>query len=237
VSAPSQTGPRIPEEPALSGAVVFIMVDNADVSRALAGLLGTAGYQTCLCSSAVAFFEKHDSSRPGCILLDMELPDCSGLEVQTRLGVAGCDRPIVCLTDYGTIEIAVSALRAGAVDVLTKPVSATHLFEAIHAALRLDAVRRTARSDLDGLTSRFKRLTPRERQVFRQLLRGRMNKQIAADLGTGEKTIKVHRARLMFKLGTRSIPQLVTFAQRIGVLEPMSVEQLLPPKNGAGARP
>ncbi|HEY0938631.1 MAG TPA: response regulator [Steroidobacter sp.] len=197
---------------------VFIVDDDADVRRALARLLSAARYNTRSFGSAVEFLEHHDPSVPGCLLLDLAMPDRSGLEVQSALAEEDCHRPIVFLSGHGSIAESVVAMRAGAINFLTKPVDNEELLAALEEALRLDEEQRRATSLKEIVQERIATLTPREREVLAHVVEGRMNKQIAGDLGTVLKTIKVHRARVMHKMRVRSLAQLVKLISASGVV-------------------
>jgi FixJ family two-component response regulator len=201
-----------------SSATIFIVDDDDDICRALSRLLRSAGYSTRTFSSTSEFLEQYDPEPPGCILLDLTMPEHDGLEVQAMLASAGSKRPIIFLTGNGSIPATVAAIRAGAINFLTKPVTEPRLFEAVDEALRIDARRRSIGRQSLVLKERLESLTPRERQVLEQVIRGRLNKQVAADLGTVEKTIKVHRARVMKKMGARSLAELVQLATSAGLL-------------------
>lgn len=190
-------------------AIVFIVDDDADVRRALARLLHSEGYQTRTFGSATEFLAAHDPDPPGCIILDLAMPGSGGLEVQAALARAGCCRPIIFLSGNGSIQMSVAAIRGGAVNFLTKPVDHYDLFIALEEALGIDFAERCRRSRRRAVEERLGRLTPRERQVLEHVVAGRLNKQIAASLGTVEKTIKVHRARVMHKMGVHSVAELV----------------------------
>jgi len=202
----------------VSSATVFIVDDDDYICRALGRLLRSAGYSTRTFSSTSQFLAEYDSEPPGCILLDLTMPEHDGLEVQAMLASAGSKRPIIFLTCNGSIPATVSAIRAGAINFLTKPVTEPRLFEAVEEALRIDARLRSLGRQTLVLKERLESLTPRERQVLEQVIRGRLNKQVAADLGTVEKTIKVHRARVMRKMGARSLAELVQIATSAGLL-------------------
>lgn len=201
---------------------VFIVDDSREVRGALSRVLSIGGYSVRSFESAERFLEKCEASAPGCLLLDLCLPGLSGLELQSELQKSDCAWPIVFLTGKGDIQMGVSAMKSGAVDFLTKPIDQVLLFAAVDRALRRDALQRVAGAVRDTIRRRFDTLTPRERQVMAQVVRGRLNKQIAADLGTGEKTVKVHRARVMSKMDARSIAELVQLAGRVGIaIEPV----------------
>lgn len=198
--------------------IVFIVDDDADVRRALARLLCAARYVTRSFGSAAEFLAHHDPTLPGCLLLDLSMPDQSGLQVQSRLAEAGCHRPIIFLTGHGSIAESVTAMRAGAVNFLTKPVENEDLLAALDEALRMDEEQRRASSVRLTVEERIATLTPREREVLAHVVEGRMNKQIAGDLGTVLKTIKVHRARVMHKMRVRSLAQLVKLIAESGAV-------------------
>jgi FixJ family two-component response regulator len=201
---------------------VFIVDDSREVRSALSRILSAAGYSVRAYESAERFIGERDASTPGCLLLDLCLPGLSGLELQSELQKLGCEWPIVFLTGMGDIQIGVNAMKSGAVDFLTKPIDYVLLFAAVDNALRRDALQRAAGAVKRAIRRRYDTLTPRERQVMAQVIRGRLNKQIAADLGTGEKTVKVHRARVMSKMEARSIAELVQLAGRVGIaIEPV----------------
>ena len=159
----------------------------------------------------------HDPGAPGCLVLDVALPELDGLQLQQALAVSGCARPIVFITGRGDIPTSVRAMKGGAVDFLTKPVNDKDLLAAVRHAIEIDRLAREAQVEMDALRQRLARLTPREREVLGHVVAGRLNKQIAADLGTVEKTIKVHRARIMEKMAARSLAELVRIADRLGI--------------------
>jgi FixJ family two-component response regulator len=201
-----------------SQATIFIVDDDVDVCRALGRLLRSAGYDTRVFHSSVEFLEGHDPQPHGCIILDISMPEYDGLEVQAVLRSAGCPHPIIFLTANGSIPCTVAAIRAGAVNFLTKPFEEKLLFEAVEEALRINAAQRQSSIARRAIADRLDTLTPREREVMEHVVRGRLNKQIAADLGTVEKTIKVHRGRVMQKMGARSLAELVQLASSVGVV-------------------
>ncbi len=201
-------------------ATVFVVDDDADVRRALGRLLRSAAYDVRLFSSSAEFLAAHDPDLAGCVILDLAMPDMNGLEVQASLAASGCPRPVIFLSGNGSIATSVTAMRAGAVTFLTKPVENRDLFSAIDEGLRIDAEERARGSRRHAVVERLETLTPRERQVLAHVVAGRLNKQIAAELGTVVKTIKVHRARVMQKMGVRSLAQLVRIAASVGVGTP-----------------
>jgi FixJ family two-component response regulator len=196
---------------------VFIVDDAREVRAGLSRLLAAAGYQVRAFESAASFLEEQDAEDPGCLLLDVCMPGLSGLELQHSLLGSRQARPIVFLSGQGDVRTSVNAMKDGAVDFLTKPVDDVQLFAAVDQALQRDADQRLERAIFETIQQRLKLLTPRERQVMGQVIRGRLNKQIAADLGTGEKTVKVHRARVMSKMMARSVAELVQLAARVGI--------------------
>jgi FixJ family two-component response regulator len=200
---------------------VFIVDDAREVRMGLSRLLAAAGYRVRAFESAACFLQEHEPEAPGCLLLDVCMPGLSGLELQHSLIGSPGARPIVFLTGRGDIQTSVHAMKEGAVDFLTKPVDEQQLFAAVDQALQRDSEQRLERAIRDTIQRRLAMLTPRERQVMAHVIRGRLNKQIAADLGTGEKTVKVHRARVMSKMVARSVAELVQLAARVGVgIEP-----------------
>jgi len=198
-------------------AAVFLVVDDPGVLRALTRLLRAAGLDVRAFRSSREFLAAHDAAIPGCIVLDLAMPGESGLDLQTALAAAGCHRPIVFISGHGDIPSSVRAMKAGAVDFLTKPVSQEHLLAAIRRALDRDRLMREAQAELQAIAERLSTLTPREREVLDHVVMGQLNKQIAADLGTVEKTVKVHRSRVMEKMGVRSLADLVRMAERLRV--------------------
>ena len=196
---------------------VYVVDDDPQARAALARLLRSAGYQTRSFASAGEFLAAHLEQAPGCLILDLAMPGMSGLELQQALLKAGCRRPIVFLSGKGDISQTVCAMKGGAVNFLTKPVDARELFATVEEALTLDAAERIARVARHGVAERIATLTPRERQVLGQLVSGKINKQIAAALGTAEKTVKVHRSRVMRKMHANSIVELVKLATLAGI--------------------
>jgi FixJ family two-component response regulator len=196
---------------------VFIVDDDAGVLKALARLIGTAGYRVQPHEDVEAFLSVLRPDTPGCILLDLSMPALGGLKVQEWLNRQGFAQPIVFLTGRGDIAASVHAMKAGAADFLTKPVREAELFAAIDAALDTDRRTRSGRAELAAIMARVASLTPREREVLAHVVAGRLNKQIAASLGTAEKTVKVHRHRVMEKMQVRSVADLVRLAARAGI--------------------
>jgi FixJ family two-component response regulator len=188
---------------------VYLVDDDPDLLKALERLLESVGLRAATFPSARQFLEGHDPDAPGCLVLDLALPGLSGLELQRALEQRGSSMPIVFLTGRGDIPASVQAMKHGATDFLTKPVDDIRLITAIEEALARDASQRSARAERDLLARRLASLTERERQVLERIVAGRLNKQIAAELGTVEKTIKFHRANLMRKMGVRVAADLV----------------------------
>jgi len=197
---------------------VFIVDDDASVLKAVARLLRSAGFKTALFSSPQQFLDEHDSEVSGCLVLDVAMPKMNGLELQQILIAQNSELPIIFLTGHGDIPMSVRAIKQGAVDFLTKPVNDSDLISAIQNAIETNRVARQARSKLNELQQRLATLTPREREVLSHVVSGQKNKQIALDLGTVEKTIKVHRAHLMVKLQVRSLAELVKLSERLGII-------------------
>ncbi|MET4478889.1 response regulator [Bradyrhizobium sp. F1.13.3] len=193
---------------------IFLVDDDTRVLNALSRLLRARNFSLKAFTSAPMFLAEHDGSVPGCAILDVSMPGLNGLELQQTLTAAGSQRPIIFLTAKGDIPTSVRAMRAGAIDFLTKPVKETELLTAIARAEKQDAATRAAIVEIDEIKVRLAMLTPREREVLTQVVAGRLNKQIAGDLGTAEKTIKVHRGRVMMKLGVRSVADLVRLTEK-----------------------
>jgi FixJ family two-component response regulator len=198
--------------------VIYIVDDEADVRKALSRLLRSAGYTTRLFGSAGEFLVSGEARfSAGCIILDLAMPGLNGLELQEHLSTSDCHRPIIFLTGNGDISKSVRAMKAGAVNFLTKPVDDHELLKAVEEALRVDASVRAMWSLRHSAFAKLDTLTPRERQVFEKVVAGRLNKQIAAELGIVEKTIKVHRSRMMRKMHATSVVDLVHLASLAGV--------------------
>lgn len=195
-------------------ATVFLVDDESSVLRALSRLLRLAGYRVCAFLSSEEFLAGHDNTAPGCAVVDLAMPGSNGLDLQNALAASGSLRPIVFISGHANIPSSVQAMKAGAIDFLTKPVKAQELLAAVRHAVEKDCEVRQAWAELERVCARLKTLTPREHEVFEQVVAGRLNKQIAADLGTVEKTIKVHRSRMMEKMGVHSLADLVRMAER-----------------------
>lgn len=196
---------------------VFVVDDEAAVREALARLFRSAGLHVERFASADEFLAGFDPEKPGCLVLDLAMPDLNGVELQHALNAAGSVLPIIFLTGHATVPDSVRAMKQGAVDFLTKPAEDDELLESVRAALARDAETRVARTELAELRRRHATLTRREREVLRHVVSGQINKQVAHDLGTVEKTIKVHRARVMKKMRAGSLAELVRMAERLGI--------------------
>jgi FixJ family two-component response regulator len=196
---------------------VFLVDDDPGVLKGMSRLLRARGYDVRSYASPQAFLAGHDSAVPGCAVLDVAMPGLDGLALQQALTDSGVHRPVIFLTGKGDVPTSVRAMKAGAIDFLTKPVSSDVLLEAIARAEKTDAEARRHRAELAAIEAKLATLTPREREVLTHVVAGRLNKQIAGDLGTVEKTIKVHRSRMMEKLGVRTVADLVRLAEKAGV--------------------
>jgi FixJ family two-component response regulator len=193
---------------------VYLVDDDTGVRNGLSRLLRARGYDVRPYSSPREFLQQHDPAAPGCAVLDVAMPGLDGLGLQQALTAGGSHRPIIFITGKRDVPTSVRAMKAGALDFLTKPVKEADLLEAIVRAKKRDAEHRLVSSELDSIQAKVNTLTPREREVLVHVVAGRLNKQIAGDLGTVEKTIKVHRSRMMEKLGVRSVADLVRMAEK-----------------------
>ena len=196
---------------------VYLVDDDTSVLRGLSRLLTAAGIKVAAFDSPGEFLRGFDPAAPGCLVLDIAMPELSGPDLQQALAARRSELPIVFLTGHGDIPTSVQAMKRGAADFLTKPVDGETLLAAIRNALEQGRVLREARQELAGIERRLQALTPREREVLERVVDGRLNKQIAAELGTVEKTIKVHRASVMQTMGVRTLADLVKLAGRAGV--------------------
>jgi FixJ family two-component response regulator len=196
---------------------VFIVDDDSGVLRAMSRLMRVAGYECQTFTSPLQFLDEYDPSGPGCIVLDVAMRELDGLRLQTALRERGVDHSVIFVTGKGDIPMSVQAMKAGAIDFLTKPVDGEALLAAIERARGEDAEKRELQDERASITANLAKLTPREREVLTHVIAGRLNKQIASDLGTVEKTIKVHRGRMMSKMGVHSVAELVRIAERAGV--------------------
>ena len=196
--------------------IVFIVDDDFRMREALAGLLSSAGLRVAAFGSASEFLNSERPDSPACLILDLELPDINGLELQQELADRDAP-PIVFITAYGDIPTSVCAMKAGAIEFLSKPFEEQKLLRAIEAGIALDRAARRKRSELTELKKHYDLLTPREQEVLPFVVAGFLNKQTAADLGTSEITIRVHRGQIMRKMGARSLAELVRMADKLGM--------------------
>jgi FixJ family two-component response regulator len=203
-------------------AVVFVVDDDAPVRESLKNLIGSVGLRAELFASTQEFLRSKRPDVPSCLVLDVRLPGLSGLDLQKRITEAGMEIPIIFITGHGDIPMSVRAMKAGAVEFLTKPFRDQDLLDAIQLALERDRKAREQRAAIEDLRRRFASLTAREREVMARVVAGLLNKQIGGELGTSETTVKIHRHQVMEKMGAGSLPELVRMADRLGILVPKS---------------
>lgn len=196
---------------------VFIVDDDLSVLKGLSRLLRSARLNPVTFASPEEFLDRHDPHAPGCLVLDVAMPGLDGLQLQQALIAKGSEIPIIFLTGQGDIPTSVQAMKGGAVDFLTKPVHDDCLLAAIRAAIEKDRQQRQAGAEVAEIRQRLATLTPREREVLEHVISGQLNKQTAAELGTVEKTIKVHRARMLAKMKVQSVAELVWLAEKAGI--------------------
>jgi FixJ family two-component response regulator len=197
---------------------IHIVDDDAPFRTAIRRVLEASDYRVALYDSAEQLLSKLPAGEPGCILLDVRMPGLTGPQLQERLTELGNRLPIVFLTGHGDIPMSVHAIKAGAEDFLTKPVAREKLVAAVERALTRDAQQRAHDGELDAMRARISRLTPRESEVFALVVRGKLNKQIAGELGTAERTVKAHRQKVMEKCEAQSLAELVRMAERLGMV-------------------
>jgi FixJ family two-component response regulator len=203
-----------------SGATVFVVDDDASVRRGLTRLLRAMGLGVEAFDSADSFLARAPLDGPGCVLLDVQMPGMGGLELQARMAQAGILLPVVFLTGKGDIPMSVHAMKHGAVDFLVKPVDETALVRALDQAIRRQAAEAAWRQSRDSVMERLARLSAREREVLDRVLQGRLNKQIAFELGIAEKTVKAHRGRVMEKMEAATVAELVHMCDAVGLASP-----------------
>lgn len=197
--------------------IVFVVDDDDAVRRALNRLIRSVGLEAETFASAQEFLDCDPPDLPACIVTDVRMPGPSGLDLQEELARAGRTTPIIFMTGHGTVPMSVRAMKAGAVDFLQKPVDEQLLLDAIHKALERASRERQEHALLEEIQARIATLTAREREVFELVVSGLLNKQVAAELGASEKTIKIHRARVMHKMEADSLADLVRMAERLGI--------------------
>ena len=210
-----------------SDPIVYVVDDDADVREGLESLLQSVGLRTQAFGSAAEFLQSKPSDGVGCLISDVRMPGLSGLDFQAELITAQVGIPIIFLTGHGDIPMSVKAIKAGAVEFLTKPVREQDLLDAVRIAIERDRARRKQMENVQVLRTRFDTLSARERDVMRLVCAGLMNKQTAAEIGVSEVTVKVHRHNMMKKLGARTLPELVRIADVLGI--PSNQE---PPQKG-----
>jgi len=198
-------------------ATVYVVDDDPSVRTGLARLLKSVGLMVKTFASALEFLEQAVVGEPGCAIVDLRMPAMSGLELQDQLRARRLDLPVIFLTAFGTVPASVQALKSGALDFLEKPVDDQVLLDAVFQALKRDRENRLKRAEAKAIQDRLSSLTPREYEVLTLIITGMLNKQVAYELGTTEKTIKVHRARILEKMNCDSLAQLVRLAEKAGI--------------------
>jgi FixJ family two-component response regulator len=201
----------------LTQTMVYVIDDDPSVRTGLARLLKSVGLTVKTFASAPEFLEQASPEAPGCVLVDLRMPAMSGLELQEQLKSRRLDLPIIFLTAYATVPASVRAMKRGALDFLEKPVDDQVLLDAVSQALEWDRENRLKQAEVKAIQDRLASLTPREYEVLTLIITGRLNKQVAYELGTAEKTIKVHRARILEKMNCDSLAQLVRLAEKAGI--------------------
>ena len=196
---------------------VYVVDDDVSVLKALKRLIRSAGFNAETFDSAREFLNRGSYDSPCCLVLDVRMPDLSGIDLQQELSKLGLSIPIIFLTGHGTIPMSVQAMKAGAVDFLTKPCNDEELLQTIHQSIEKNRLERSEQAGLDSIRQRIDSLTQRENQVFRMVIAGMLNKQVGYELGISEKTVKTHRARVMQKMQADSLAQLVRLAERVGI--------------------
>jgi FixJ family two-component response regulator len=204
-----------------SEALVFVVDDDNSVRKALARLIRSVGLNVETFASARDFLARRPHDGSACLILDIRMPDLSGLDLQKELAASGSSLSVIFITGHGTIPMTVQAMRAGAVEFLEKPFDDQALIDAVHEAIKRDDQARQEKAELKEIHERVNSLTPREREVFALVVTGRLNKQIAFELGTNEKTIKAQRAQVMKKMQADSLADLVRLAVKVGIKTPV----------------
>ena len=197
--------------------IVFVVDDDLSVRRSTERLIRSVGVEVQTFASAREFLKNPPTERPACLVLDLRLPGLNGMDLQHQLTQSGIHFPIIFITGHGDIPTSVRAMKAGAVEFLTKPFRSRDFLDAVRAAIELDRAARSQRSEIDELRQRYGQLTPREREVLPLVADGLPNKQVAAELATTERTIKFHRAHIMQKLRAASLADLVRVAEKLGI--------------------
>ena len=203
-------------------ALVFVVDDDASLRASLQDLLESVGLRVAACASAQEFLRSPRPEVPSCLVLDVRLPGLSGLELQQRLAPGDLALPIIFITGHGDIPMSVQAMKAGAVDFLSKPFRDQDLLDAVHQALARDSAARAQQAERAALRRRFEALTPRQRDVMTRMVAGLLTKQIAGELGTSEATVKTHRKQVMAKMRAASLADLIRIADQLGLLPPKS---------------
>lgn len=196
-------------------ATVFVVDDDVAVRESLSLLIRSMGLDVETFDSAQSFLSGCDPARPGCLVLDIRMPGMSGLDLQDALGAHGIGLPVIFITGHGDVTLAVRAMKAGAIDFIEKPFNDQQLLDRINQAIELDRVNRDVRDAREAAAARLALLSPREREVMERVVRGEANKVVAADLGLSERTVEIHRAKVMAKTGARSLAELVAMVTRL----------------------
>jgi FixJ family two-component response regulator len=210
----------VEQQATAAGNTVLVVDDDASLREALHSLLRSVGYDVRLFDSVQALLDHDDFAEAGCLVLDVRLPGQSGLELQRMLTIAGVSLPIVFITGHGDVPMSVAAMKAGAIEFLTKPFRDQDLLDAVQRGMDLSRCRHAEIAALSGLRRRFAALSAREREVMALVCSGKMNKQIAAELQLSEITVKVHRGKVMRKMQAHSLPELVRLADRLAAAAP-----------------